>query len=171
MGTDGTAPGAAADVDPPRSGEDDFDFNLGTWVTRVRRLRNPLSGDDTWVEYEGSSRVDRVWERGASLFELDVRGPAGRIEGVGLRLYNPRSRQWSLNWASRRTGVVEPPMVGEFRDGRGEFFGSDTFEGRAILARNRFVDITPDSARFEQAFSADGGRTWETNWVMTFSRT
>jgi hypothetical protein len=153
-----------------RDGARDFDFNLGIWKTHVRRLLEPLAGRDEWVDYEGRSEVRRVWDGGASLFELDVQGPAGRIEGVGLRLYNPESRQWSLNWASRRTGALEPPMIGEFKDGRGEFYGPDTVNGRRVLARNRFGEITRDSSRFEQAFSDDGGITWETNWVMEFAR-
>jgi hypothetical protein len=102
--------------------------------------------------------------------ELDVDGPAGRIEGVGLRLYNPQSRQWSLNWANRSDGTMSPPMIGEFKNGRGDFFGQESFDGRAIHARNSFSDITSDSCLFEQAFSDDGGKTWETNWVMTFTR-
>ncbi|HTT73180.1 MAG TPA: hypothetical protein VMG99_03400, partial [Thermoplasmata archaeon] len=85
--------------------------------------------------------------------------------------YNPHSHQWSLNWASRRVGTVDPPMVGEFRDGIGAFYGSEAVDGRVVLARNRFLEIAPDSSCFEPAYSADGGETWETNWVMRFTRT
>lgn len=153
-----------------RDGQHDFDFHFGTWKTHVRRLLRPLTGSTTWVEYEGTSVVREVWNGRASLFELDVDGPAGRIEGVGLRLYNPQSRQWSLNWANRNDGTMTQPMIGEFKNGRGDFFDQESFNGRAIYARNSFSDITPDSCRFEQAFSDDGGKTWETNWVMTFTR-
>jgi hypothetical protein len=90
---------------------------------------------------------------------------------MGLRLYNPQSQQWSLNWANSADGVLTQPMVGEFKDRRGEFFDQESFNGKAILARNGFSAMTPDSSRFEQAFSNDGGRTWETNWVMRFTRT
>lgn len=153
-----------------RDGQRDFDFHFGTWKTHVRRLLRPLSGSTTWAEYEGTSTVREVWHGRASLFELDVDGPEGRIEGVGLRLYNPHSRQWSLNWANRNDGIMTPPMTGEFKDGRGDFFGQESFNGRVIYIRNSFSDITPDSSRFEQAFSDDGGETWETNWIMTFTR-
>lgn len=153
-----------------RDGQHDFDFHFGTWKTHVRRLLHPLTGSTTWAEYEGISVVREVWNGRASLFELDVEGPAGRIEGVGLRLYNPQSGQWSLNWANGSDGVMNRPMIGEFKNGRGDFFNQELFNGRAIYVRNSFFDITPDSSRFEQAFSDDGGKTWETNWVMTFTR-
>lgn len=153
-----------------RDGQHDFDFHFGTWKTRVRRLLHPLTGSTTWAEYEGISVVRKVWNGRASLFELDVEGPEGRIEGVGLRLYNPQSDQWSLNWANGNDGVMNQPMIGEFKNGRGDFFNQELFNGRAIYVRNSFLDITPDSSRFEQAFSDDGGKTWETNWVMTFTR-
>jgi hypothetical protein len=153
-----------------RDGQHDFDFNLGTWKTHVSRLVHPLTGSKQWVEYDGTAVVSKVWNGKASLFELDVSGPAGHIQGAGLRLYNPETRQWNLNWANRSDGVINKPMIGEFKDRRGEFFDQEEFDGRLILARNGFSDITPNSSRFEQAFSDNGGKTWETNWVMTFMR-
>jgi hypothetical protein len=164
--------GAAGPEQSPkkRDGQHDFDFNFGSWKTHVSRLVHPLAGSKEWVEYDGISVVTKVWNGKASLFELDISGPAGHIEGVGLRLYNPESRQWSLNWANSSDGVINKPMIGEFKDGRGEFFDQEEFNSRMILARNGFSNITPNSSRFEQAFSNDGGKTWETNWVMTFTR-
>jgi hypothetical protein len=153
-----------------RDGRHDFDFNIGTWQTHVSRLLHPLTGSTSWVEYEGTSVVRRVWNGRASLFELEVDGPAGHIEGVGLRLYNSQSHQWSLNWANSTDGTMNRPMIGEFTDGRGEFFDQEPLNGRIILVRNGFSDITSNSSRFEQAFSDDGGKTWETNWIMTFTR-
>lgn len=148
----------------------DFDFNFGTWKTHVSRLQRPLTGATNWIEYEGTSFVRPVWNGRASLFELEVDGPAGHIEGVGLRLYNPESQQWSLNWANSRDSVMTTPMIGVFKNGRGEFIDREPFNGRTIFVRNGFMDITPNSSRFEQSFSDDGGKTWETNWVMTFKR-
>jgi hypothetical protein len=153
-----------------RDGQHDFDFNIGTWKTHISRLQNPLTGSITWVEYDGISLVREILNGHASLFELTADGPAGHIEGVGLRLYNPESHQWSLNWANGKTGILGVPTVGEFKDGRGEFVDQESFNDRAILVRNSFMDITPDSARFEQTFSDDEGKTWEKNWVMTFRR-
>jgi hypothetical protein len=157
---------------PAASGDalHDFDFNFGSWKTHVSRLLQPLSGSSTWAEYDGTSVVSKVWGGRASLFELEVDGPAGHIEGAGLRLYDPRSHQWSLNWASSRNGDMTHPMIGGFAGGRGEFFDHEVIDGKSVLERNSFLDISQDFARFEQAFSADGGRTWETNWVMTFAR-
>jgi hypothetical protein len=153
-----------------QEGEHDFDFNFGTWKTHITRLEHPLSGSHTWVEYDGISNVSKVWNGRASLFELEATGPAGHIEGVGLRLYNPKSHQWSLNWANSRDGNADNPMIGRFANGQGQFYDQEEFQGKFILSRNGFSDIKPDSSRFEQAFSDDGGKSWETNWIMTFTR-
>ena len=160
------APAAAA----PRDGQRDFDFEIGTWKTQLSRLQHPLTGSTTWVKYEGTTVVRKVWDGRANLVELEVDGPAGHIEGASLRLYNPQSRQWSLNFSNSRMGTLSPPTIGEFKDGRGEFYAQDTLEGRAILVRFVISDITPDSCHFEQAFSDDGGRSWEVNWVATDTR-
>ena len=153
-----------------RDGQRDFDFGLGTWKTRVSRRLQPLTGSDKWVQYEGTSVVRKLLSGDASLVELDVSGPAGRIEGVSLRLYNPESRQWSLNYASRQGGSLGPPTLGGFKNGRGEFYSQETLGARAILVRFVISDITPTSCRFEQACSDDGGKTWEVNWIATDTR-
>jgi hypothetical protein len=154
----------------PLLGADDFDFEIGTWNTRLSRLVNPLSGSSTWVEYEGTSVVRKVWDGRANLVELDVKGPAGRIEGLSLRLYNPQSRQWSLHFANSRGGIMSPPVTGEFKNGRGEFYGQETLDGRVIYVRFVVSEITPTSCRFEQAFSDDGGKSWEVNWIAIDTR-
>ena len=147
-----------------------FDFEIGTWKTHLSRLVRPLTGSTEWVEYEGTTVVRKVWNGGANLVELEVSGPAGRIQGLSLRLYNPESRQWSLNFSNSRSGTLSPPTIGEFRDGRGEFFNQETLNGRAILVRFVILRLTPDSCRFEQSFSDDGGKTWEVNWIATDTR-
>lgn len=153
-----------------RSGKHDFDFAIGSWKTHLRRLQNPLSGSTTWVEYEGTSEIRKVWGGRANLVELDVTGPAGHVVGLSLRLYNPQSRQWSLNFASAAGGTMSVPTVGEFKNGIGEFYDQEEFNGRMILIRNVIKDITPTSYRFEQSFSDDGGKTWELNWVAVDTR-
>jgi hypothetical protein len=155
----------------PRDGQHDFDFEIGTWNTHLRRLLRPLTGSTTWVEYEGTTVVRKVWDGRANLVELQVDGPAGHLEGLSLRLYNPEARQWSLNFSNSRSGTLSPPTIGEFRNGRGEFFSQETLNGRAILVRFIISDISPTSARFEQSFSADGGKTWEVNWIAVDTRT
>jgi hypothetical protein len=153
-----------------RDGQNDFDFEIGTWRTDLKRLLNPLTGSTTWVEYNGTTVVRKVWQGRANLVELVADGPAGHFEGLSLRLYNPQSRQWSLNFANAKSGVMAQPTIGEFKNGRGEFFSQETFNGRSILVRFVISDITPNSCRFEQAFSDDGGKTWEVNWVATDTR-
>jgi hypothetical protein len=153
-----------------RDGQRDFDFEIGTWQTRLSRRLRPLTGSTTWVEYEGTTIVRKVWNGRANLVELDVHGPAGRIEGLSLRLYNPESRQWSLNFSNSAGGTLTEPVFGEFKNGRGEFYGQESLNGRAIIVRFIISDITPNSCRFEQAFSDDGGKTWEVNWVAIDTR-
>lgn len=163
------APGLAQS-DSTISGQLDFDWEIGTWRTELSLLRHPLTDSSTWVEYEGTSVVREVWDGRANLVELQVSGPAGRIEGLSLRLYNPQSRQWSLNFSNSRGGTLFPPVIGEFKDGLGEFYGMETLRGRAILVRFTISPVTPDSWRFEQAFSEDGGKTWEVNWIAVDTR-
>jgi hypothetical protein len=153
-----------------RNGQRDFDFNIGRWQTKLRRLDSPLAGSTRWVEYEGTSVVRPLLGGDANLVELDVTGPEGRIEGVLLRLYDPQARQWSMHYASRRSGMLTAPVVGEFRAGRAEFHGQEVINGRTILVRFVIFDITRESAKFEQAYSSDGGRTWEVNWIAIDSR-
>lgn len=153
-----------------RDGQHDFDFEIGSWRTHLKRLVDPLSGSNTWAEYEGTSVVSKVLDGRANLVELKVQGPAGRIEGVSLRLYDPGARRWSLNFANARSGALSPPSVGGFSHGRGEFYSNETLNGRPILVRFVISDITADSCHFEQAFSADGGKTWEVNWIADDTR-
>ncbi|MGA8142802.1 MAG: hypothetical protein WB987_02805 [Candidatus Acidiferrales bacterium] len=154
----------------PRDGQHDFDFDIGTWKTHLKRLVHPLTGSTTWVELDGATVVRKLWDGRANLAELEADSPAGHLEVLSLRLYNPQSRQWSLNAANSHDGILSVPTVGEFRNGRGEFFDQEEFNGRMILVRNVWSDITPDSCRFEQAFSEDGGKTWEVNWIATDTR-
>jgi hypothetical protein len=163
-----TPPGPKSSND--RDGQRDFDFHIGSWRTHLRRLARPLTGSTTWVEYEGTTVVRKVWDGRANLLELNVRGPSGQIEGLSLRLYNPDARQWSVHFANSRTGMMSPPTIGEFRNGRGEFFNQETLNGRAIFVRFIISEITATSCHFEQSYSDDGGKTWEANWIATDTR-
>jgi hypothetical protein len=153
-----------------RDGQHDFDFEIGTWKTHLKRLVHPLSGSDEWAEYEGTTIVRKVWDGRANLVELTAVGPAGHFEGLNLRLYNPQSRQWSLNFASSRGGTLGQPTIGGFIDGRGEFYDQEDLDGRAIFVRFVITPIDADTIHFEQAFSDDGGKTWEVNWLATDTR-
>lgn len=158
------SPGAAD------TGVHDFDFNIGTWKTHISRLQHPLTGSKTWIEYEGRSVISKVWDGRANLVELEADSAAGHIEALSLRLYNPQSRQWSLNFSNSAAGTLGQPTVGEFRNGRGEFTDQETLNGRAIWVRFIISPINPTSVRYEQSFSDDGGKTWEVNWIATDTR-
>jgi len=168
--TSGAASSSPRGTAAMRDGQHDFDFEIGTWKSHLKRRLHPLTGSTTWVEYEGTSVVRKVWNGRANLVELEVEGPAGRIEGLSLRLYNSQSHQWSLNYANANDGTLSQPAIGEFKNGRGEFFDQEPLNGRAILVRFVISDITPSSCHFEQSFSDDGGKTWEINWITTDTR-
>jgi hypothetical protein len=161
---------ASAAVNEADAQQHAFDFEIGTWKTHLRRLVRPLTGSTTWVEYEGTSVVRKVWNGRANLLELDVQGPAGRIEALSLRLYDSQTRKWSLNFASVAGASFGEPSVGSFINGRGEFFNQETLNGKPIVVRFVISGITANSAHFEQAFSEDGGKTWEVNWIATDTR-
>jgi len=162
----------ASKTNPPteRDGQHDFDFDLGTWKTHVSRLLHPLTGSTTWVELDGTTVVRKVWDGRANLAELEADGAAGHLEVLSLRLYDPQAHQWSLNTANSNGGTISVPTVGEFKNGRGEFFDTEPINGRSILVRNVWSDITANSCRFEQSFSDDGGKTWEVNWIAVDTR-
>ena len=148
----------------------EFVSGIGIWKTSLKRLLKPLSGSNEWAEYQGTTTVTKIWGGKASLVELIADGPAGRIEALALRLYNPASRQWSLNFASARGGTISTPAIGEFKNGRGEFYCQETYNERAILLRFVITIENPDSWHFEQSFSTDGGKTWEINWIAHDTR-
>ena len=154
----------------PRDGAHDFDFDIGTWKTHIKHLAKPLQGSTDWAEWNGTVAVDKVWGGKANLETLEIDTPTGHFEGVTLRLYNPASHQWSLNFASASDGSLGVPAVGEFTNGRGEFYDQESYNGRMILVRQTWSNITPNSHHFEQAFSDDGGKTWEVNWSADLTR-
>jgi hypothetical protein len=153
-----------------RDGQRDFDFEFGAWNVHIRRLQHPLTGSTSWLDYDGISLVEAVWDGRANLGQLKVDGPAGHIEGLSLRLFTPGSNQWSIFWANSADGSLGQAMIGGFKDGRGEFYNQESLNGRAIYVRFVFSDITSSSFRLEQAFSSDGGKTWEANWIAVFTR-
>jgi hypothetical protein len=160
------APSVAARPD----GQHDFDFDIGVWKTHLKRLAHPLTGSSTWLELDGTTVVRKIWDGRANLAELETDAASGHLQVLSLRLYDPRARQWSLNSANVNVGTLSVPTVGEFKGGRGEFFDQEAFNGRTILVRNVWSDITADSCRFEQSFSNDGGKTWEVNWIAVDTR-
>lgn len=166
-----TLPQNSEDTAKERDGQHDFDFEIGVWKTHLKRLTNPLSGVTAkWVEYEGTTIVKKILNGKANLVELIADGEAGHFDGLNLRLYNPQSQQWSLNFASARGGTLSKPTVGKFKNGIGEFYDQEDFNGKMIFVKFIINPIAKDSIRFEQSFSDDGGKTWELNWVATDAR-
>src|SRR5579864_5890482 len=131
----GVAKADAAKAGTERDGSHDFDFEFGAWKTHLKRLLHPLTGSTTWVEYDGTSVVRKIWNGRANLVELEADGPGGHFEGLNLRLYRPQSHQWSLNFSNRNDGTLSQPTVGEFNNGRGEFYDQETVNGRAVYVR------------------------------------
>jgi hypothetical protein len=162
----GAQPIAAA-----RDGQHDFDFHFGSWKTHISSLRHTASGTPYWVTMDGTVIVRKIWDGRANLEEVKADGEGAHFEGTALFLYDPKAHQWSINSARSADGAISPPpTVGQFKDGRGEFFDQELQNGKSVLVRMVWSNITPDSHRFEQAFSSDGGRTWETNFTASLTR-
>jgi hypothetical protein len=158
---------------PARDGSHDFDFLIGNWKAHVRRLPDRLVGSSNWIDYNGISNHKKLLDSNANFEEFEVDNPEKHlhIKAQTLRLYNPDTHQWGIYLLDLDKGVLStPPVVGEFKGNRGEFYDQEQYKGRAILVRYVWLNISPKSARMEQAFSADGGKTWETNWICELTR-
>jgi hypothetical protein len=153
-----------------RDGQHDFDPLIGSWKYHLKRRLHPLTGSTTWIELNGTGVCYKVWDGGAQLDTFEADGSTGHIEGLTLRVYNPQSHQWRLYWANSKIGILDPPQVGEFKNGQGEFFAQDTINGKTILIRFDWTNMTTNSPHFEQSFSDDGGKTWEVNWITDQTR-
>jgi len=153
-------------------GAHDFDFVIGDWKAHVKRLPDRLVGSSKWIEYDGISRHKKLLDSNANFEEFDVQSKDGqRIKAQTLRLYNPQSHQWSIYLLDLDKGTLgTPPVVGQFSGRHGEFFDQEEYKGRAILVRYAWNDLSPKSARMEQSFSPDGGKSWEVNWICELSR-
>jgi hypothetical protein len=154
----GTKPASAV-----RDGQHDFDFDFGNWKTHSSRLLHPLTGSTKWVEMDGVTVVTKIWGGRANLAEFKSDGPAGHLELLSIRWYNPTTHQWNLDFATPGVGMLGIPNVGEFKNGRGDFYDQESLDGKTILVRFSIWGITADTAQSEQSFSDDGGKTWEIN--------
>jgi hypothetical protein len=152
-------------------GQHDFDFELGSWKIHLKRRLNPLTGSNTWVEFDGTSVTRKVWDGRAQIEEFETDSPtSGHIEGLTLRTYNPKMQQWYLTWANSKDGLLVPPQIGQFKDGNGEFYAQDTLNGKSIFVRFVWSNTDTKMPHFEQSFSEDGGKTWEVNWITDQTR-
>jgi len=147
-----------------------FDFILGSWTVRNRRLTERLQASNMWEEFVTVSTARRLWDGVGNVDEIVGESPSGPVKGVTIRLFDSGTDEWRLYWATPKSGILEPPMIGRFDGRRGVFYNHELFNGRGIFVRFIYSDITPRSCRWQQAFSNDGGSTWEVNWYMDFTR-
>jgi hypothetical protein len=152
------------------SSANDFDFLIGNWSVQHRRLKQRLAGSTEWIEFTGPATARKILGGVGNFDEIEIPLPSGAYLGATLRLFNPATQLWSIYWIDSRYAVMDPPMIGKFEDGRGLFYGDDVFEGRPIRLRFIWSPISAHECRWEQAFSEDGGQSWETNWTMRFTR-
>lgn len=152
--------------DAPR----DFDFVIGDWTVKHRRLKERLQGCNEWLEFDGESSTRRTLGGFGNLEDNLLHFPEGSFRAVALRSYNQQTKKWSIWWLDGRfPDALDVPVVGEFNAGVGLFFAKDTLNGVPILVRFTWLASDPLQPRWEQAFSADNGVSWETNWTMQFS--
>jgi hypothetical protein len=154
-----------------RATNHDFDFIFGSWKVHNRYLKERLSRSTEWIEFEAHSEVSPLLDGFGHLDRYSAIRDGSAFEGVTVRLFDPATAQWSIHWAdTKHARNFLPPMTGRFLGGVGEFYGEETVRGRTVLCRFLWTRPEVDEARWEQAFSEDGGKTWETNWIMTFTR-
>jgi len=151
-------------------GRADFDFLFGNWHLSCRRLRERLKGSTSWEEFDGHFSARPLLGGLANIDEGVFNRASGPHIGLTVRLFDVSIKQWRIYWADGTRGLFDVPMIGSFVNGRGEFYAQELFEGRAIFSRFIWTVLSPDACRWEQAFSEDGGQTWETNWVNDFTR-
>jgi hypothetical protein len=162
-----TASGVAPETIEPGPAVHDFDFLPGTWRVHHRRLKERLAGNDEWEEFEGTMVAWPILDGAGNIDDNVLELPSGTYRAISLRSFDPATNKWSIWWLDGRSpGRLDPPVVGEFKDGIGTFFAPDTFKGRPIFVRFLWSNISATTARWEQSFSEDGGHTWEVNWVM-----
>jgi hypothetical protein len=167
----GSADYVAPKFPPEVPGQHDFDFAIGTWKEHSSRILHPLTGSTSWVEMDGVSVASKIMNGRGNLTELESDGPNGHLELLALRLYNAQTHEWNLTFATSKVGVLGmPPCIGEFKNGRGDFYAQDTYNGRTIWVRFTVIALTGNTLRSEQAFSVDGGKTWEINWINNYTR-
>ena len=163
------APGATtlAQTQPAgHDGQHDFDFDMGSWKIHLSRLEHPPAGSKKWIQFDGTLHAHPIWDGLGNIEEVELNSPGGLIKGLTVRLYNLQTRQWTIYWANSKNGSIDPaPQVGQFKNGHGEFYGQDTYNGKPIYVRYLWTRTDTDTPHFEQSYSEDGGKTWEVNWV------
>jgi hypothetical protein len=157
-------------METQNDGRNDFDFLIGTWKVHHRMLKARLKGSTEWIKFEGETVLRKILNGIGNIDENIIHMPNGPVNAISLRLFNPVSKEWSIFWSTDKTGMLDIPMVGGFKDGRGEFYSQEINNGQRVYSRFIWSKVNTASPQWEQALSEDGGRTWETNWIMEFER-
>ena len=152
------------------SSQTDFDFLIGKWKVHNRKLKSRLSGCSEWTEFEAHVECRKILNGYGNIDSFQTRVDGRPFEGMSLRLFNPKTRLWSIYWSNSETVVLDVPQVGSFENKIGAFYARDTYEQKDIIVQFRWDATNPNTPAWSQAFSADNGQTWEWNWYMTFHR-
>lgn len=160
----------AASLAIPTGGPHDFDFEFGNWNAQISRLVHNADGSKTWIKMHGTHNVTTFWNGKANVGVFEIDGPGGHLEGMQVRLYDPKAKTWSLTFANSSVGQFQPPSTGGFSGGRGVFYDTQTTGGKTILNRSVTTMTSSTSYRDEGAASTDGGKTWEVNWIVVYTR-
>jgi hypothetical protein len=154
----------------PTSSANDFDFFVGHWNIHNRKLKTRLNGCTEWIEFEATQEMKKILNGlgNTDNFKTNVDGKL--FEGLTLRLFNPATRLWSIYWADSDGGVLDPPVLGSFDKGIGEFYGKDVFNESEIVVKFKWDRTDPYKPVWSQAFSPDKGKTWEWNWYMYMTK-
>jgi len=155
-----------------RDGRHDFDLRFGDWRVQHRRLKERLANNHEWIEFDGTLKMWPLMGGLANVSDNWFNMPGGAYHGVSLRAYDVKTGQWAVWWLDGRTPFdeLDPPMKGRFEDGNATLYGTDTFKGKPVRVRMTWTKVTASSAHWEQAYSADGGKSWEVNWISDFQR-
>jgi hypothetical protein len=148
----------------------DFDFLFGTWKIRNRMLKTRLNNSQEWTEFDARARCRKILDGFGNIDDFRAERNGKPFEGMALRLFNPKTKLWSIYWADSNVVVLDPPQVGSFVDRVGKFYARDVFQGKNIIVLYQWDKTKADVPTWSQAFSPDNGKTWEWNWYMTFHR-
>ena len=151
-------------------GRNDFDFLIGTWIVHHRMLTQRLKGSKVWGKFDGETIDRKIMNGLGNMDENIIHMKTGTVHAISLRLFNLQSKEWSIYWSTDKMGTLDVPMIGGFKGGLGEFYALEVNDGKYAYSRFIWSKITADSCQWEQALSGDGGKTWETNWIMEFER-
>ena len=150
------------------AGAHGFDFEFGNWRVHHRIKR----ADGGWTEFDGTCTDRALADGSANVEEHRFDKPTGVTWGIATRAFDPKSGTWAIWWIDGRDphGALDPPVKGRFEHGVGTFYSDGVVNGKPVRTRYVWSEITRDSAHWEQAYSDDAGKTWDTNWTMDFRR-